>query len=178
MDGSYTRPIVLSAPRPTCAGAARFRAGKHSEAERCKKTEGRSEDVVALAPLRGLEEIRRQRLEPAGAELVVADRVEVLAVRLTGVEPLLDPVQARGEDRRRGEIGIRGAIDRAVFDPPRPRDAQHLRAIVVAVRDPDGRPGRAARGRAELQALVRVDGRSGQRAVGAAGLLEPPDEVV
>src|SRR5438067_10121123 len=104
-----------------------------------------AEDVVALELLRRLEEVRRQSLEPAPAELVVGDRVEVLAVRLARVEGLLDPVQAGGEDGRRGEVRIRGPVDRAVLDPPRAWDTQHLRAVVVAVRDPDGRPCRAAR---------------------------------
>ena len=57
-------------------------------------------------------------------------------------------------------------------------DAQHLRAVVVAVGDPDRRPGRAARRRAELEPLVRVDGRRGDGAVGARVLLQAADEVV
>ena len=61
---------------------------------------------------------------------------------------------------------------------PRPRDPQHLRAVVVAVRDPDGRP-RGARGRrAELQPLVRVDRRRRERRRGAGVCLEAADEVV
>src|SRR2546423_3959826 len=117
-----------------------------------------AEDVVALELLRRLEEVRRQSLEPAPAELVVGDRVEVLAVRLPRVEALLDAVEAGGEDRRGREIRIRGAVDRPVLDPARAGDAEHLRPVVVAVRDPDRRPRRAARRRPQLQALVRVDG--------------------
>ena len=61
---------------------------------------------------------------------------------------------------------------------PGRRDAQHLGAVVVAVRDPDRRPGGAARGRAELEALVRVDGRRRERAVGTGVRLQAADEVV
>ena len=86
--------------------------------------------------------------------------------------------RARREHRRRGEVRVAGAVDRAVLDPARRRDPQHLGAVVVAVRDPDGRPGRAARGRAELEPLVRVDGRRGQRAVRASVRLEAADEAV
>ena len=61
---------------------------------------------------------------------------------------------------------------------PGRRDPQHLGAVVVAVGDPDRRPGRAARRRPELQALVRVDRRRGERAVRARVRLQAADEVV
>src|SRR5207244_7081530 len=105
-------------------------------------------------------------------------RVEVVGVGLTGVGALLDPVDARREDGGRSEIRVARAVDGAVLDPARARDPEHLGAVVVAVRDPDRRPGRAARRRAELQALVRVDGRGGDRAIRPRVWLEPADEVV
>jgi hypothetical protein len=65
-----------------------------------------------------------------------------------------------------------------ILDPAGGRDPQHLGAVVVAVRDPDRRPGGTACGRAELEALVRVDGRRGDRAVGPGVRLEAADEPV
>src|SRR2546430_14678670 len=49
-----------------------------------------AQHVVALELCRRLEQVRRQRVEPAPAELVVGDRVEVLAGGLALVEALLD----------------------------------------------------------------------------------------
>ena len=115
---------------------------------------------------------------PRARELLVRDRVEVLGVRLACVESVLDPVEPGGEHGGRREVRIARAVDRAVLDPARPRDAEHLRAVVVAVRDPDGRPRRAARRRAELQPLVRVDGRRGHAAVRARVRPQPADEAV
>src|SRR4051812_23451431 len=109
-----------------------------------------SEDLVALELADRLEQVRRQRPEAARDELLVARRVEGLGVRLARREALLDPVEPRGEHRRSREVRVRRAVHGAVLDPPGSRDPEHLRAVVVAVGDPDGRPGRTARGRARL----------------------------
>src|SRR5262249_57472135 len=84
-----------------------------------------AQHVVALELTERLDEARRQCLEPARPQLLERDRVEVLAVRLAGVELVVDPVEARGEDSRRGEIRVARAVDRAVLDTPRPADAHH-----------------------------------------------------
>src|SRR5262245_19423177 len=49
-----------------------------------------AQDVVPFELLDRIEEVRGKGLEPAGAKLVVGNRVEVLAVRLAGLEALLD----------------------------------------------------------------------------------------
>src|SRR5438552_14572890 len=95
-------------------------------------------DVVALELVDGLEQVRRQRAKTAGGELLEWNRIEVFRVRLARVERVLDPVESGGEDRGGGQVRIARSVHRAVFDPARPRDAEHLRPVVVAVADPDG----------------------------------------
>src|SRR3954447_1451898 len=103
------------------------------------------EYVVALEFLRCLLEVGRQRLEPARAELVVGDGVQVLAVRVAGVEARVDPVEPGRKNCRRRQVGIARAVDGPVLDAARTGNAEHLRPVVVAVGNPDRRPGRAAR---------------------------------
>src|SRR5690348_6946348 len=61
------------------------------------RAERLAEDVVLLELRRRFVEVRRERLQPAAAELRDRHRVEVLAVRLAGVEPLVDAVEAGRE---------------------------------------------------------------------------------
>src|SRR2546423_12524183 len=61
-----------------------------------------AQDGVGLELADRLEEVRRQRAQAAPRELLVRLRIEVLRVRLAGVETLLDPVEAGCEHGRRG----------------------------------------------------------------------------
>src|SRR6266508_6736530 len=60
--------------------------------------------VVALELVRRVQEVGGQRLEPPRTQLVVRNRVEILRVRLPGIDPVLDPVDARREDHRGRQI--------------------------------------------------------------------------
>ena len=98
--------------------------------------------------------------------------------RVARIEAALDPVEAGGEHRGRGQVGVAGAVDGAILDPARLGDAQHHRPVVPAVGDVRGGPGGAAGRRADDQALVGGDGRGGERDVGLRVRLEPGDELV
>jgi hypothetical protein len=96
-----------------------------------------------------------RRLAGSAASRVLSssmDFVEVLRVRLA-VEPFSIPTRPRARPSRRGT----GSPSRRSCGLRPGREPEHLRPVVVAVRDPDRRPRRAARRRAQLQALVRVD---------------------
>src|SRR5207244_13489105 len=124
------------------------------------------QDLVALELARRVEQVCRQELDPLLFQVATRGRVEVAAHRLAWIELVLDAVHAGGEQDGRREIRVARAVDRAVLDSTRPRYAEHLRAVVVAVADVDGRPRRAARRRPVLEPLVRVDGRRRDRDVG------------
>ena len=104
--------------------------------------------------------------------------VEVQRVGLARVQAALDAVEPRGEDDGGGEVGIARPVDRPVLDAPGAGDAQHLRAVVVAVAHVGRRPRRAARRGADHQALVGGHGRRGHRDVGLGVGLQPADELV
>ena len=137
-----------------------------------------TEHIIAFQGTRRVEEVLGQQLD---AQLGQPGTVEVVQVQVRGrvarVEALRHAVQAGGEDRGRGEVRVARAVDRAVLDAPRVRDPQHLRAVVAAVADVDGRPGGAAGG-ADDEALVGVHGRRRQRDVRLRVRLQAADEVV
>src|SRR5439155_26793184 len=78
-----------------------------------------AQHVVALELARRVEQVRRQQLDALSGELVRGGRVEVSDVRLARIELVLDPVEPCGEDDRRGQVRVAGAVDRAVLDASR-----------------------------------------------------------
>ena len=142
-------------------------------------------DVVLVAPARALRAARRRaraRRSP-GAALPGGSRAPCSGARRAGSRtgsrrsaPLrgVRSSSAGREHGRCGEIRVAGSVDRPVLDPPRAGDPEHLRAVVVAVRDPDRRPRGAARGRPDLESLVRIDRRRRQCARRPSMSFSPP----
>ena len=105
--------------------------------------------------------VRGRRLPAAPRRRPVVGQV---LDRIARIELLAHSLEAGGEQERGGEIRVGGGVDAAVLDAgPVARQAQHARAVVVAVGRPHRRPRDRAVGEPLGEPLVGVDRRRADR---------------
>ena len=122
-----------------------------------------AEQRVGLQRITGFLERLRQGVDAACSDLLQAELVEVLVAGFARIELTVDAVEAGGDDRGGDQVGVAAGVRQAELDAPI-RDAQHRRAVVVAVGDKRRGPGRAGQRTTNDQALVGVHRRRGEGA--------------
>src|SRR4051794_6941285 len=112
-------------------------------------------------------ETLRQDTNVTLSHLLQAHLVHVAQVWFTGIESTFDPIEARIGVSREGKIRVECRGNGTILDVTSVGSANHLRAIVVAVRDVRGRPRVAGAGTVKpltnLEPFVAVDCRRRDR---------------
>ena len=97
--------------------------------------------------------------DATGGELFLAEFVEVVLVRIAGVEFLADALESGGEHEGGCQIGIAGGVGvAALATAAGHRDSDGVGAVVAAVAVEDGSPGEVGHQAAADKSLVAVDG--------------------
>ena len=106
--------------------------GNHSE---------RTLDHLVFTQLaqRLVERLREQSYPPS-VDLCKPEFVKVSRVRLARVEFSYDTVHSGRYIGSEGKVRVTGRRDGPVFEVPRPGRADHLRTVVIAIRDECRRP--------------------------------------
>src|SRR5271154_4190615 len=84
-------------------------------------TERVAQHLIVFKAVGGFRERSWQEAALALMQFLFGPFVEGFLIAGTGVDFILDPVEAAGEQSGDREIGVAGAVDDAVFDPARAR---------------------------------------------------------
>ena len=117
--------------------------------------------------------------DAAGGELLGGEFVEVVFLRIAGVEFFADAFETCGENEGGGEVGVAAGIGVAAFAAATGHgDADGVGAVVAAVAVEDGRPGEVGHEATADEAFVGIDGGGEGGAEGGAVAEDAGDEVV